>query len=345
MADEGVIKNDSAEILYERIRMLEKKNQCLKTEIKNQQAVIEMLIRNDKCIDEWKTVKTKFESNTNIVSPSSLSPKNPLPVDLQNQFDNLIVTQVNQIEIHEPQDHTPTNHHKRCEITNTKSKLRAEKNNSRSIRPSNAITANENNTQGKNTIRTVPGNQSYAGTIKHNKKTCIISDSHIRRINKYLFNNSIIEGKAQLNSFSGATINRLDHFITPILEETQPDIVIIHVGSNDITHNLINNTDAKGISKRIIDIGKKCLLYGVKEVIISSIFIKRHFELTRIIKKVNDHLRDECRSNKFHFIRNDNITNECLWKDRLHLNNEGTYIFASNLVDFLNGFIFFNRDI
>ena len=67
-------------------------------------------------------------------------------------------------------------------------------------------------------------------------------------------------------SFSGATVNRLQHFISPILEEDRPDIVIIHVGSNDITHNTINNIDAKGISKLIIDIGKKCLLYGVKEV-------------------------------------------------------------------------------
>ena len=78
--------------------------------------------------------------------------------------------------------------------------------------------------------------------------------------------------------------------------------------------------------------------------IISSIFVKRQFKLTRIIKQVNDHLRDECRSNKFHFISNYNVTNECLWKDGLHLINEGTYMFASNLVDFLNGFIF-NRDI
>ena len=124
--------------------------------------------------DKWKTVKTKSKNNINIPPPSSLSPKNPSPVNLQNRFDNLIVTEVNQIEIHEPQDHTPTNHHKRCETTNTKSKLRAEKNNSHNIRPSNAIAANKNNTHSKNTLRTVPGNQSYAGTIKRNKKTCIV---------------------------------------------------------------------------------------------------------------------------------------------------------------------------
>ena len=44
LADERAHKNNSAEILYERIRMLDKENQCLKNKIKNQQAVIEMLI-------------------------------------------------------------------------------------------------------------------------------------------------------------------------------------------------------------------------------------------------------------------------------------------------------------
>ena len=38
-------KNEEAEFLYERIRMLENESQSLKSEIKNQQAVIEMLIK------------------------------------------------------------------------------------------------------------------------------------------------------------------------------------------------------------------------------------------------------------------------------------------------------------
>ena len=36
LADERAIKNDSAEILFEKIAMLEKENQCLKNEIKSQ---------------------------------------------------------------------------------------------------------------------------------------------------------------------------------------------------------------------------------------------------------------------------------------------------------------------
>ena len=121
--------------------------------------------------------------------------KNSSSVDLQNWFENLIVTKVNEIEIHESQNHTPTNHHKCWEITNTKSKSRVEKNNSHSIHPSNAITANEINIQSKNSIRTVPGYQSYASTIKHGKKNAswaIVINEELKRI--YLIFNKWRQG-------------------------------------------------------------------------------------------------------------------------------------------------------
>ena len=167
-----------------------------------------------------------------------------------------------------------------------------------------------------------------------------MGDSHIRRIKRNLFSNSLCEGKPHLNGFSGASIKRLDHFITPTLVDDRPDIVIIHIGSNDITHNTVDQIDVKDIMNRIVNIGKKCLFCGVKEVIISSIFIKKRFKLTRIIRKVNDLLRDECKRDNFQFIRNDNTTAEVLCRDGLHLNSDSTYIFASNRVDFLNDFVF-----
>ena len=89
-----------------------------------------------------------------------------------------------------------------------------------------------------------------------------------------------------------------------------------------------------------MDIGKKILAVWRKR---SDNFLninQKTVKVTRVIRQVNDHLSDECGSNKFHFISNDNIINQCLWKDELHLNNDGTFRFASNLVDFLNGFIF-----
>ena len=46
--------------------------------------------------------------------------------------------------------------------------------------------------------------------------------------------------------------------------ENQLDIVIIHIRSNDITHN--DQIDGKDIVNRIINFGKKCLSCGVQEV-------------------------------------------------------------------------------
>ena len=186
---------------------------------------------------------------------------------------------------------------------------------------------------------TVLGNRSYTSTTKFGKKICVVGDSHIKRIKKNLFNNSLCEGKMHLNGFSGANIKRLDNFITPTLVEERSDIVIIQVGSNDITQNTVNQIGAKDIVNRIVNIGKKCLSYGVKEVIISLIFIKKQFKLRRIIRQVNDFLRDEYKRNNFQFASDDNITREVLWRDGLHLNNASTYLFASNLVEFLNDFI------
>ena len=89
-------------------------------------------------------------------------------------------------------------------------------------------------------------------------------DNHIRQIKKNLFKELIYEGTAHSNVFSGANIKRLDHSISPTMVENQLDIVIIHIISNDITHN--DQIDGKDIVNRIINFGKKCLSYEVQEV-------------------------------------------------------------------------------
>ena len=86
-------------------------------------------------------------------------------------------------------------------------------------------------------------------------------------------------------------------------------------------------------------IGKKCAMFGVKDVVVSSIVLQRQFNLTKIIRQVNDLLKGKCKENNFHFVCNDNVTREYLWRDDIYLNNEGIRIFAGNLIDYLNYFI------
>ena len=332
-------ERDEADILNERIMILEKENNCLKDEIKNQQFIIQMITKDNNGF-EWKTItRKKSNANSQIPKPTNA----PTPTALSNRFENLTVDKDPIFETMDNHDITPLR-----TIPNTKPKSRdhgrnASKTSHRNKRPEVAITENYVNSQRDQYKRIVPGLRTYANATEFSKKICVIGDSHVRRIRKNVFNNSLNDGRAYLNGFSGVNVKRLDHYITPVLEEDQPDIVIIHVGCNDITYNSIENIDVNDLSNRLLDIGKKCKSYGVETVIFSSILAKKQIKLTKVIRQVNDILQDKCEQNGFLFVNNDNVTREYLWKDGLHLNNDGTRLFAGNLVSCLNDFVF-NRN-
>ena len=88
-----------------------------------------------------------------------------------------------------------------------------------------------------------------------------------------------------------------------------------------------------------INIDKSCINLGVKEVITSSSLLKNNIALTRLIRKVNDSLREKCVLNGFGFISNNNISKTHLWKDGIYLGDLGINILAGkslfypNLVD------------
>ena len=75
------------------------------------------------------------------------------------------------------------------------------------------------------------------------------------------------------------------------------------------------------------------------EVVISSILPKKNIASTRLIRQVNDSLREQCVLNRFGFISNDNISRTHLWKDGIYLEDLGTNILAGYFVDVLNRFI------
>ena len=65
----------------------------------------------------------------------------------------------------------------------------------------------------------------------------------------------------------------------------KPDIVVIHIGSNNITRRIFEDFNADKLAYEIIDIGKMCRQYGVKDAIFSSIFVKDSIKLGKMINK------------------------------------------------------------
>ena len=131
----------------------------------------------------------------------------------------------------------------------------------------------------------------------------------------------------------------MNHHILPTLHEDHPDIVLLHIGSNDINNKTKDRKNNEKLTGDIINIGQSCIDLGVKELVISSTLPKNNIALTRLIRQVNDSLREQCVLNGFGFISNDKISRTYLWKDGIHLDDLGTNILAGNLVDFLNRFI------
>ena len=114
------------------------------------------------------------------------------------------------------------------------------------------------------------------------------------------------------NIFRDAKVKCLLHFIQPTHDD-KPDMVLIHIGSNDIIPSKQHDLNVKDVVQRIIEIGLYCWECGAKDVIISSILMKRNFHLTRIIQQINDLYSEYCVSNNFHYLTNDNIS-----KDKIH---------------------------
>ena len=94
----------------------------------------------------------------------------------------------------------------------------------------------------------------------------------------------MVNGSSYLKSFSGAKVRHLDHFTEVTLSENNPDIAIFHIRFNGITHRNVEDINNSKIVDEVISIGKKCAIFGVKNVEISSIFLKRQLKSTKVIR-------------------------------------------------------------
>ena len=128
----------------------------------------------------------------------------------------------------------------------------------------------------------------------------------------------------------------MNHYILPKLHKDHPDVVLLHISSNDISNQTKDKINTEKPTGDIISISKSCINFGLKEVVILP---KTNIVVTRLIQQVKDNLREQCVLNGFGFISNDNISRTHLWKDGIHLEDLGTNILAGNFVDFLKRFI------
>ena len=163
--------------------------------------------------------------------------------------------------------------------------------------------------------------------------------NNLNRMKKNIFQKSVKEGK--YNLILSEVLHLRDRIIAFYQRFTRISLMLLllHIGSNDINNQKEDKTNAEKLTEDIINVGKSCINFSVKEVIISSTLPKNNSALTRLIRQVNDILREHCILNKFGFIFNDNRSRTNLWKDGIHLEDSDTDILAGNFDGFLNRFV------
>ena len=146
------------------------------------------------------------------------------------------------------------------------------------------------------------------------------------------FNTQLSDCKAIKRSFSGCTTTRMKkYYVNEVLEEERPDTIILQIGGNDLSNT---NTTEKDILNEIITIVNMCRNGGVNNMIVSAITARPAFQAK--LDEVNRLLKANAGPHNYIFSENSNINSSHLWKDKVHLNNEGISLLALDYLDVLH---------
>jgi lysophospholipase L1-like esterase len=184
---------------------------------------------------------------------------------------------------------------------------------------------------------TVPGNSTYSEVVKNIKRVTVFSDSIARGIRKREFNSFLKSHSANFHAFPGTTARQLAYHMIPYISEEAPDVAILHVGTNNLSPGLNKpQQTATEIANEIIRIGDTCKKYGVNDILISSLTIRKNFSLRKRVAEINNILQEKCTERGYVYIDNSNVIYDHLWDDGIHLVESGKAVLANNFIFAVN---------
>ena len=132
----------------------------------------------------------------------------------------------------------------------------------------------------------------------------------------------------KIRKYPGASSTDILDHIRPSLRK-EPDQIIIHAGTNDLTsdHNYLNNV--KKIVKMVRETCKNTKLC------FSSLICRNDLkDIDEKVKKTNTHLENYCKQQNLDFIDNSNIKKSDLNSRGLHLQERSSNKLAKNFLDY-----------
>ena len=128
-------------------------------------------------------------------------------------------------------------------------------------------------------------------------------------------------------------MKQMETYVKPILNDNTPDVLLLHIGCNDICNKQLTENQ---VAEWIVKIGRQRKESNVNNVFISSLICSAQIRLNDKVITVNNILKHVCKLNGMGFIDNSNICAKNLFENGLHLNNDGKVILANDFIYVLN---------
>ena len=194
-------------------------------------------------------------------------------------------------------------------------------------------TARKNDRKDKKIAnKTVSNNNYESKSVK--KKVFILGDSIIKHVKSYSLSKSLDNCKVYVKDFPGARVRCMKDYVRPTIREN-PDHIILHVGTNDLTTNI----PIEKVAESIINLTSS-LKWNSCSVVMSSIAV-RNDRYRKKVAQVNRHLKSLCIERNFELISHENIIREKhLNGSKLHLNKRGTAILSNTFTETISNSIY-----
>jgi len=164
---------------------------------------------------------------------------------------------------------------------------------------------------------------------KDSRTISVLGDSIVKDIKGYKLKPRLEKNeRIYIKSFSGSTVNDMIDYARPTIRK-EPDLIILHVGSNDLRSEKTADNIASDVMKLALEMRTEN-----NDVMISSlVFRDDNPGLNNKGKAVNLILKAECEQYNIMLIDNSNIQKQHLNGSKLHLNYKGTVTLANNILN------------
>ena len=133
-----------------------------------------------------------------------------------------------------------------------------------------------------------------------------------------------------VTSIPGATTKGMVNHVKGCLEDTSPDFIILHHGTNDLN----GSRTSEEIADKILNLAVS-IRTSKNQVFVSGL-VTRKDKLNKKGNEVNKLLKNKCGIRQLSFIDNKNISLGMLDKSGIHLNESGTTCLINNFCFSMN---------